>query len=88
MNYCKREDLTFSFCIVWIHKEGACVGERGGGLVGRWDHVPETLYHRDDALLYIAFVMLIWAAPIPTDRWHCSLYNRHLEEIHFGLAMN
>ena len=35
--------------------------------------VPETLYHRDDALLYIAYVMLIWAAPIPDDRWHCSL---------------
>ena len=36
--------------------------------------IPETLYHRDDALLYIAYVMLIWAAPIPTDRWHCSLW--------------
>ena len=35
---------------------------------------PETLYHRDDALLYIAYVMLIWAAPIPADRWHCSLW--------------
>ena len=33
----------------------------------------ETLYHRDDALLYIAYVMLIWAAPIPADRWHCNL---------------
>ena len=33
-----------------------------------------TLYHRDDALLYIAYVMLIWAAPIPADRWHCSLW--------------
>ena len=32
----------------------------------------ETLYHRDDALLYIAYVMLIWTAPIPADRWHCS----------------
>ena len=39
------------------------------GLVG-----AETLYHRDDALLYIAYVMLIWAAPIPADRWHCSLW--------------
>ena len=43
-------------------------------------HVPlgaisETLYHRDDALLYIAYVMLIWAAPIPADRWHCSLWS-------------
>ena len=36
--------------------------------------ISETLYHRDDALLYIAYVMLIWAAPIPADRWHCSLW--------------
>ena len=36
--------------------------------------LPETLYHRNDALLYIAYVMLIWAAPIPADRWHCSLW--------------
>ena len=28
----------------------------------------ETLYHRDDALLHIAYVMLIWAVPIPADR--------------------
>ena len=35
---------------------------------------PETLYHRDNALLYIAYVMLIWAEPIPADRWHCSLW--------------
>ena len=34
----------------------------------------EALYHRDDALLYIAYVMLIWAAPIPADRCHCSLW--------------
>ena len=34
----------------------------------------ETLYHRDDALLYIAYVMLIWAASSPADRWHCSLW--------------
>ena len=34
----------------------------------------KTLYHRDDALLYITYVMLIWAAPIPADRWHCSLW--------------
>ena len=36
--------------------------------------LSETIYHRDDALLYIAYVMLIWAAPIPADRWHCSLW--------------
>ena len=47
--------------------EEGCVG--GGELVS-----TETLYHRDDALLYIAYVMLIWAAPIPADRWHCSLW--------------
>ena len=34
----------------------------------------ETLYHRDDALIYIAYEMLIWAAPIPADRWHCHLW--------------
>ena len=44
--------------------------KRHGVGSGRWI-VPETLYHRDDALLYIAYVMLIWAAPIPADRWHC-----------------
>ena len=37
--------------------------------------LPETLYHRDNALLYIAHVTLIWAAPIPADRWHCSLWS-------------
>ena len=35
--------------------------------------LSETLYHRDDALLYIiAYVMLIWAAPIPAE----ILYHR------------
>ena len=34
----------------------------------------ETLFNRDDALLYIAYVMLIWAAPIPADRWHCNVW--------------
>ena len=38
--------------------------------------ISETLYHRDDALLYIyiAYVTLIWTAHIPADRWHCSLW--------------
>ena len=45
-------------------------GRNGGGGGG----VAETSYHRDDALLYIAYIMLIWAAPIPADRWHCSLW--------------
>ena len=40
----------------------------------KWPPRTETLYHRDDALLYIAYVMLIWAALIPADRWHCSLW--------------
>ena len=39
-----------------------------------WLAGPETLYHRDDALIYIAYVMLIWAAPITADRWHCILW--------------
>ena len=45
------------------------------GIAGSSSRVrPETLYHRDDALLYIAYVMLIWTAPIPADMWHCSLW--------------
>ena len=46
---------------------------KGGGVVVEWLGA-ETLYHRDDALLYIAYVMLICAPPIPADRWHCSLW--------------
>ena len=50
----------------------------GGGEVevraGNHLDLPETLYHRHDALLYIAYIMLIWAAPIPAHRWHCSLW--------------
>ena len=38
------------------------------------NEVGTLLYHRDIALLYIAYVMRIWAAPIPADRWHCSLW--------------
>ena len=37
---------------------------------------PETLYQRDDALLYIAYVMLIWAAPIPVDIGPETLHQR------------
>ena len=44
----------------------------GVGLEG-WGRA-ETVYHREDALLYIAYVILIWAAPIPADRRHCSLW--------------
>ena len=46
----------------------------------------DTLYHRDDALLYIAYVVLIWATPIPADRgkeWELSdtsVYKRSLEK--------
>ena len=54
--------------------EGVRWGGRGLVEVG-WEGVTsETLYHRDDALLYIAYVMLIWTALIPADRWHCSLW--------------
>ena len=48
-------------------------GQEIKGNPGVFEQEPETLYHRDDALLYIAYVMLICAAPIPGDRWHCSL---------------
>ena len=40
---------------------------------GLWVY-SETLYQIENTLLYIANVMLIWAAPIPADRWHCSLW--------------
>ena len=50
---------------------GRVLGERDGDGAGVG---AETLYHRDNALLYIAYVMLIWAAPSPADRWHCSLW--------------
>ena len=53
-------------CVGWGESR---VGDSGG-----MGQASETLYHRDDALLYIAYVMLIWAAPIPADRWHCSLW--------------
>ena len=53
-----------------------------GGGEGWWIKAkPAVLYFTrdlilgDDALLYIADVMLIWAAPIPADRWHCSLWS-------------
>ena len=48
-------------------------GRAARGLADVWD-LPETLYHRDNALLYIAYVMLIWAAPISADRCHCGLW--------------
>ena len=60
-----------------LGKDSQGVGGRGhvGMCVCRELGVSaETLYHRDDAFLYIAYVMLIWAAPIPADRWHCSLW--------------
>ena len=44
------------------------------GLMGAGWIRSETLYHRDDALQYIVYVMLILAVPIPVDRWHCSLW--------------
>ena len=44
------------------------------GQTNRGNVESETLYHRDDALLHITYVMLIWAAPFPADRWHCSLW--------------
>ena len=81
--YCKRGMRAMNLPENEVTVE---VGEvvRGGVVGGEWALVrvsrdlilgrpctqPETLYHRDDALLYIAYVLLIWAAPIPTDRWH------------------
>ena len=71
-----------SFRVVWdettlLHQHFTQLQRRTLELRGCFPPVlvpPETLYHRDDALLYIAHVMLIWAAPIPADRWCCSLW--------------
>ena len=73
-----------SLCVrAWTPKQGlslALAGVQDGAQVGPYQTAlcggePETLYtHRDDALLYIAYVMLILAAPTPADRWHCSLW--------------
>ena len=51
------------------YRSGIDCGSLGTPLAG-----PETLHPRDDALLYIAYVMLIWTAPIPGNRWRCSLW--------------
>ena len=40
-----------------------------------WMVSPRDLILGDGALLYIAYVMLVWAAPIPADRWNCSLWS-------------
>ena len=60
---------------------GDDIGSEGwlGAVTGAHLFLPswvqsETLYHKDDALLYIVYVMLIGAAPIPADRSHCSLW--------------
>ena len=53
---------------------GRRVGGRGEGMIYNASLRAEAVFHRDDALLYIAYVMRIWAAPIPADRWHCSLW--------------
>ena len=56
---------------------GWWVGGGGGGIKAK----PAVLYFTrdlilsDNALLYIADVMLIWAAPIPATRCHCSLWS-------------
>ena len=49
--------------------------QRLGHIAWQWHDVAgQRPYIRCDALLYLAYVMLIWAAPIPADRWHCSLW--------------
>ena len=45
---------------------------RGGLLFTRPSETRDLLLG-DDALLYIAYVILIWAAPIPATRCHYSL---------------
>ena len=51
--------------------QGVCGG--GGGVRAGGEEVIRDLILGDHALLYIAYVMHILAAPIYTTRWHCSL---------------
>ena len=59
-------------CTQCVCMETTLNGDKGGnevnvqevGEVGFCSE-PGTLYHRDHALLYITYVILIWAAPIP-----------------------
>ena len=48
-----------------------------GNLVDMVDYLTVSMSRDlvlgDDALLYIAYVMPIWAEPIPATRCHCSL---------------
>ena len=67
MSVCVSSDSLYRSEIS-VHVEAGCTGHCAQVRVQ-----AETLYHRDDALLYMSYVMLIWAAPIPADRWHCSL---------------
>ena len=65
---CERVQQKAAIALTRLSREA-----RNAQIVVELDGETRTLYHRDDALLYIAYVMLIWAAPIPADRWHCSL---------------
>ena len=68
IRYKPDAECTISYCKVsGMRPDAEC-------MVSYCKVSAETLYHRDVALLYIAYVMLIWAAPIPADRWHCRLW--------------
>ena len=61
------------------HRQNGQGGDERSGADGTRENLktpcvsPETVYQGDCALLYIPYVILIWAAPIPAIRWHCSL---------------
>ena len=66
--------IKSSSLYIYRGAESVCGGVGCLGVLPAICTKSETLYHRDDALLYIAYVMLILAAPIPADRWHSSLW--------------
>ena len=74
-NIMYRVSLDIGVDVLWDGKNRVelQLASRYHGKV-RFIITTETLCHRDDALLHIAYVMLIWAALIPADRWHCSLW--------------
>ena len=62
----------------WQSKDNVTLGAEEGAIVRRGISVARAadmdrdLILRDDALLYIAYVMLIWVPLIPATRWNCN----------------
>ena len=56
------------YLTLWFHMRKVAAIARAGG--HKRPYIIETMH----SYIFITYVMLIWAAPIPADRWHCSLW--------------